>query len=41
MAVAGTTLLVTLAIDFGVGLAACLLFSVLRIALPAYYNPRR
>lgn len=42
MAVAGRTLLITLAIDFAIGLGSFLLFSVLRIFGPtrAYYNPR-
>lgn len=42
MAVDGRTLLVTLAIDFGIGLGALLLFSILRIVGPtkAYYDPR-
>lgn len=42
MAVDGRTLLITLAIDFGIGLAAFLVFSILRIVGPtrAYYNPR-
>jgi len=42
MAVDGRTLLVTLAIDFGIGLGSFLLFSILLTVVPtrAYYNPR-
>eukprot|EP00879_Flechtneria_rotunda_P014494 GHRR01015146.1.p1 GENE.GHRR01015146.1~~GHRR01015146.1.p1 ORF type:complete len:493 (+),score=106.27 GHRR01015146.1:103-1581(+) len=42
MAVSGQTVLIALAIDFGIGLGAFIIFSILRIIKPTnrYYDPR-